>query len=222
MPDANLFQILSVVALPLLFAITVHEASHGWVANRLGDPTAKMMGRLTLNPIRHIDPIGTIAVPLIILFVAYMSTGFPLFFGWAKPVPITAQNLHNPKRDMRWVALAGPGSNLFMALLWAILAYLALNLPIPGRVWLYEVGRVGILINLVLMLLNLIPLPPLDGGRVLVSVLPGPLAYKVSRVEPYGIVILFAVLFFLNGWYYFSYAVQAINIVIKSLFGLPI
>jgi Zn-dependent protease len=189
--ELNLVQKIVVWALPVLFAITVHEVSHGWVARRLGDPTAEMMGRLTLNPLKHIDPIGTVAIPLLLLLLG----GF--IFGWAKPVPVTYQNLHNPKRDMAIVALAGPLSNLLMAIGWGIIAKIGLlllgSLPFAGQPLVY-MGQAGIIINVILMVLNLLPLPPLDGGRVMVGILPGPLAYKFSRIEPYGFFILLALL----------------------------
>lgn len=188
----TLVQTVAVLALPLLFAVTVHEVAHGWVARRLGDPTAMMLGRLTLNPIKHIDPLGTLLIPALLLIMHA-----PFLFGWAKPVPVTWQNLRNPKRDMALVAVAGPGANLAMALLWALVAKLGLVLaPAIGGLALPMVlmGKVGITFNLVLMVLNLLPLPPLDGGRILVGLLPGPLAWKVSRIEPYGFPILLVLL----------------------------
>ncbi|HDK03059.1 MAG TPA: site-2 protease family protein [Gammaproteobacteria bacterium] len=192
MPGMTLVQTVAVLALPLLFAVTVHEVAHGWVARRLGDPTAMMLGRLTLNPIKHIDPLGTLLIPALLLIMHA-----PFLFGWAKPVPVTWQNLRNPKRDMALVAVAGPGANLAMALLWALVAKLGLVLaPTIGGLALPMVlmGKVGITFNLVLMVLNLLPLPPLDGGRILVGLLPGPLAWKVSRIEPYGFPILLVLL----------------------------
>jgi len=191
MDDLNLLQRIAVWAIPVLFAITVHETAHGWMALRLGDPTAKMLGRLSLNPIRHIDPIGTILVPGVML----MLGGF--LFGWAKPVPITWENLRRPKHDMAWVAAAGPLSNLLMALFWALLARLGLMLADVSEalaMYLMYTGVAGIFINMVLMLLNLLPLPPLDGSRVVTALLPGPLAYRYSRLEPYGFPILIVLL----------------------------
>ena len=188
MDELSLMQRVAIWVIPVLFAITVHEVAHGWVAKRLGDPTAMMLGRLTLNPLKHIDPIGTILVPgLMILF----NTGF--VFGWAKPVPVTWENLRRPKRDMALVAAAGPMTNLLMALGWAMLIKLALVvtvLPESAALFLIYMGIAGIFINTILMVLNLLPIPPLDGGRVLTGILPGPAAWKVSRVEPYGLLIV--------------------------------
>jgi len=191
--DFSLIQKIIIWALPVLFAITAHEVAHGWVALKLGDRTAQMMGRLTLNPLKHIDPIGTLLVPgLLLVFGGFV-------FGWAKPVPITYENLRKPKSDMAWVALAGPMSNLIMAAIWALVAKLAL-VALQSGIALGEpmlyMGVAGVLINTMLMVLNLLPLPPLDGGRILVSVLPGPLAWQVGRLEPYGFFILLALLYF--------------------------
>lgn len=187
MHGLNVIQFAAIMALPLLFAITVHEAAHGWMARRLGDRTAEMLGRLSLNPIKHIDPIGTILVPGILL----IAGGF--IFGWAKPVPVDPRNLAHPRRDMAAVAAAGPLVNLVMAFIWAVIAKIGLTL-VPIMPWLgmplLLMGKVGIQINAVLMILNLLPLPPLDGGRVLVGLLPDRLADTVARVEPYGMFIL--------------------------------
>lgn len=183
----NPVQLLAVAVLPLLFAITVHEVAHGWVARRLGDPTALMMGRLTLNPIKHIDPIGTVAVPVFLLLTA----GF--IFGWAKPVPVTWENLRNPKRDMALVSAAGPGANLLMALFWALVAKLALTVGMQAP-WAVQplvlMGELGIIFNLILMVLNLLPIPPLDGSRVVSSVLPARWAYLYGRIEPFGLLVI--------------------------------
>jgi len=187
MQGLNVIQTAAVMALPLLFAITVHEAAHGWMARRLGDRTAEMLGRLTLNPIKHIDPIGTVLVPAILL----IAGGF--IFGWAKPVPVDPRNLAHPRRDMAAVAAAGPMANLVMALIWALIAKLGLVLT-PTMPWvgvpLLLMGKTGIFLNSILMVLNLLPLPPLDGGRVLVGLLPDRLADKVASIEPYGMFIL--------------------------------
>ncbi len=189
MLELSLVQKITVAILPLLFAITLHEVAHGWMARRLGDPTAFMMGRLSLNPLRHIDPVGTLLVPGILLLLG----GF--IFGWAKPVPVTWQNLRNPKRDMALVALAGPMANLAMACLWALVAKLgyALDYSMPGQMLLL-MGIFGVTINVLLMVLNLLPIPPLDGARILDSFLPGPLSYRFAKLEPYGFLILLALL----------------------------
>ncbi|HKJ75818.1 MAG TPA: site-2 protease family protein [Gammaproteobacteria bacterium] len=187
----NPVQLLAVAAIPLLFAITVHEVAHGWVARRLGDPTALMMGRLTLNPIKHIDPIGTVVVPVFLL----MAGGF--IFGWAKPVPVTWENLRNPKRDMALVSAAGPLSNLVMAVFWALVAKFALTVGLQAP-WaaqpLILMGELGIIFNLILMVLNLLPIPPLDGSRVVSSILPPRWAYLYGRIEPYGVVVIILLL----------------------------
>lgn len=180
-------QLLSLYAIPAVLAITLHEAAHGYAAKRLGDLTAYQEGRITLNPIKHIDLIGTLVVPAVLL----LATGGKIAFGWAKPVPVNFSALRNPKRDMLWVAAAGPGANLAMAIGWALLFKLALTAPenyfsSP----LLEMSKGGILINLVLMVLNLIPVPPLDGGRIAISVLPHAMAYNLAKLEPYGLLII--------------------------------
>ena len=180
-------QLLSLYAIPAVLAITLHEAAHGYAAKRLGDLTAYQEGRITLNPIKHIDLIGTLVVPAVLL----MATGGKIAFGWAKPVPVNFSALRNPKRDMLWVAAAGPGANLAMAIGWALLFKLALTAPenyfsSP----LLEMSKGGILINLVLMVLNLIPVPPLDGGRIAISALPHAMAYNLAKLEPYGLLII--------------------------------
>lgn len=181
-------QLVSVLLLPVLFAIIVHEVAHGWVAKHLGDPTAERLGRLTLNPIRHIDPIGTILVPALLLL---LRTGF--VFGWAKPVPVTWTNLRHPKRDMAIVAAAGPAANFLMAIGWGLIArvgsLLSAQYGFVGQPLVF-MGLGGIFANVLLMSFNLLPLPPLDGGRVAVGLLPGPWAWRLSRVEPYGFFIL--------------------------------
>lgn len=215
MEELTTVQTVAIWALPVLFAITVHEVAHGWVARRLGDPTAYMMGRLTLNPIKHIDPVGTVAVPLMLIVLGSM-TGNPFVFGWAKPVPVTWENLRHPKRDMALVAAAGPGANLVMALLWALLMKLGILLG-EGAAWvalpLLYMGFAGITINLVLMVLNLLPLLPLDGGRVVAGLLPGRLSWQYSRLEPYGLFILLGLLFL--GW--LGYLLQPPLALLQSL-----
>ena len=190
MPD---FQTLLIYIIPLLFAITLHEAAHGWVASKLGDHTARMMGRVTLDPTKHIDPIGTIAIPLVLLL---SSSGF--IFGWAKPVPINFNALRNGKNGMIWVALAGPVANIVMAVCWLFIMIIAINMNIAA---LIEMGRVGILVNCVLAVFNLLPIPPLDGSRVISALLPNRLAYQYNQLEQYGLYILLG-LMFLGGFNY--------------------
>lgn len=191
----SLVQLVAIYAIPVILAITLHEASHGYVALRFGDRTAYTAGRVSLNPIRHIDPVGTVAFPLVLLAIAKFFGSGALLFGWAKPVPVNFGNLRHPKRDMLWVAAAGPLSNLVMALFWA-LAF-KLGQVVPGTYYslpLMLMGAAGVFINVIFVVLNLLPLPPLDGGRMLVSVLPVRLANGVSRIEPYGFVILVVLL----------------------------
>ena len=190
MPD---FQTLLIYIIPLLFAITLHEAAHGWIASKLGDHTARMMGRVTLDPTKHIDPIGTIAIPLVLLL---SSSGF--IFGWAKPVPINFNALRNRKNGMIWVALAGPGANIVMAVCWLFVMIIAINMNIAV---LIEMGRIGILVNCVLAVFNLLPIPPLDGSRVISALLPNRLAYQYNQLEQYGLYILLG-LMFLGGFNY--------------------
>ncbi|MCD8504773.1 MAG: site-2 protease family protein [Burkholderiaceae bacterium] len=190
----DLIQTIVLFALPVIFAITLHEAAHGYVARVFGDPTATLAGRVTLNPTKHIDPVGTIAVPLGILLMSKLFGGPPLLFGWAKPVPVDFGRLKNPKRDMRWVALAGPAANLFMAILWAMSVRLLLEAGAGRESFWFQMAVIGIQINLVLMALNLLPLLPLDGGRILYSLLPHQLAWQYGRLEPYGMMILIVLL----------------------------
>jgi Zn-dependent protease len=194
--ELSLVQKVAVFAIPVVFAITLHEAAHGYAARRFGDRTAEMLGRISLNPLRHIDLVGTVLVPLVILLLTKLAGGGGILFGWAKPVPVNFGNLRRPKRDMLWVAAAGPGANLAMALFWALMIKLAIGLEGSSLAMpLALMGAAGVFINAVLMALNLIPLPPLDGGRIAISLLPHRLAYSLSRVEPYGIFILLALLF---------------------------
>ncbi len=188
--DATI-QLIALMTVPAILAITVHEVAHGWVAKKNGDPTAFLLGRLTLNPIKHVDPIGTIVVPAVLITLA----GVP--FGWAKPVPVVFENLHNPKRDMALVAIAGPFVNLVMALIWGVLMKLgfAIGHSAPSiAVPLVGMAQIGIQINVVLMVLNMIPLPPLDGGRVLAGLVPDSISNLLARIEPYGLVVLIALL----------------------------
>ncbi len=183
----ELIQTVLIYALPVIFAITLHEAAHGYIAQRLGDNTAAMLGRVTLNPVPHIDLVGTILLPLLL----YFSTSGAFLFGYAKPVPVRFGNLRHPKRDMIWVALAGPASNLLQALLWGILLYVLAVSGVTERFFL-EMCRAGMLTNVVMFAFNLFPLPPLDGGRIVVGLLPWRQAMLFSRVEPWGFFIVMA------------------------------
>ena len=188
----SLIQTLAISALPVIFAITLHEAAHGYAARHFGDPTAWQLGRISLNPLRHIDPIGTIVIPIAIL----LFSGGSFLFGYAKPVPVDFGRLRNPKQDMFWVAAAGPGANLFMALCWAFLLKMAWLMPSSEfTLPLSEMSKIGIMVNCVLMVLNLLPLPPLDGGRIAVSLLPHNLAWKFAQLERWGFPILLLLLF---------------------------
>ena len=187
MDIAELIQTVVLYALPVVFAITVHEAAHGYAARHFGDNTAYVMGRVTLNPIKHIDPIGTILMPLML----YFATSGALVFGYAKPVPVRFGNLRNPKRDMVWVALAGPGANLIQALFWGALLYMLQGFGVTEE-FLIKMCQGGILVNVVMFVFNLFPLPPLDGGRVLVGLLPYRQAELVSRIEPWGFFVVMA------------------------------
>ena len=191
-----LIQTLAIYAIPVLLAITLHEAAHGYVARHFGDPTAYLAGRISLNPLRHVDPVGTILVPGAILVASKLIGGSAMLFGWAKPVPVDFSRLRHPKQDMLWVAAAGPGTNLLMAVGWAALLKITTTME-PGLLGAFLAGnaRAGIEINAVLMLLNLLPIPPLDGGRIAVSLLPHRLAWQFSKLEPYGLAILLVLLF---------------------------
>ncbi len=187
----RIIQGIAIFALPVTLAITLHEAAHGYVAKQYGDLTAYAQGRVTLNPLRHIDPMGTVVVPLLLLAVSS-----PYLFGWAKPVPINFGNLRHPKRDMLWVAAAGPGANLFMAFLWALVFKFGLTIPESNfSEPMLLMGQAGILVNVILLVLNLLPLPPLDGGRIAMSLLPQGIAYRFAQIEPYGFIILLILLF---------------------------
>lgn len=190
----DLVQTIAVYALPIIFAITLHEAAHGYIARMFGDPTATLAGRVTLNPIAHIDMVGTILVPLGILLTSKILGGPPLLFGWAKPVPVDFNRLNKPKRDMLWVALAGPAANLWMAIMWALSVRLMLDAGVLRDSFWFQMAVIGIQINLVLMALNLFPLLPLDGGRILYSLLPSQWAMQYGRLEPYGMAILIVLL----------------------------
>ncbi len=208
---------LAVWAIPVLFAITLHEASHGYVARRYGDRTAEMLGRVTLNPIKHIDPIGTVLVPAVMLFFS----GF--IFGWAKPVPVSTRNLRNPRRDMVIVAAAGPASNMVMALGWGLLISLVLSIGTglgSTAQWLVEMGQAGVLINVLLAIFNLLPIPPLDGGRVASGLLPVRLSDKLDAIEPYGIFIVLGLLF-VGLWKVLQPAVMAVSAIVFAVTGVP-
>jgi len=183
----NLIQTVSVYAIPVIFAITLHEAAHGYAAKYFGDSTAYMMGRVTLNPFSHIHLVGTILLPLLL----YFSTNGALLFGFAKPVPVDFGNLRHPKRDMVWVALAGPASNLVQAIVWALLFVVYTDFGVSEKFFL-AMCKAGVLSNVVMFAFNLFPLPPLDGGRIVVGLLPWKQAYQFSRVEPYGFYIVMA------------------------------
>lgn len=188
----SIVRLIALYAIPGIFAITLHEAAHGYAARYFGDLTAYQAGRITLNPIRHIDPMGTILIPALLL----IASGGKYAFGWAKPVPVDFSRLRNPKRDMLWVAAAGPGANLVMAIGWAIVIKLMQQMPANYfSEPLLLMARGGIVINAVLMVLNLLPLPPLDGGRIAVSLLPHRLAHQFAKLEPYGMIILIVLMF---------------------------
>lgn len=217
MMQLTIIQKIAIWALPVLFAIIVHEVAHGWVASLFGDQTARLSGRLSLNPLKHIDPVGTILVPILLLLFSNF------IFGWAKPVPIDARNMKNPRRDMALVALAGPVANFLMALIWAGIAKIGMAVSPSADSWfvpLVYMGEAGIMINIVLGVLNCLPIPPLDGGRVLYNVLPPTIAYRLYKLEAYGFLIL--LLLILSG--VLSYLIAPIIFfltnIIAILFGL--
>lgn len=187
--ELSLIQKIVIYALPVIFAITVHEAAHGYAAKYFGDMTAHNAGRITLNPLKHIDPFGTIILPALTIMLG------GILFGWAKPVPVNFGRLRNPKKDMLWVAAAGPASNFVMAIFWALVIKFSAGMPEMFAVPMALMGKGGVAINIVLMVLNLLPLPPLDGGRIAVSLLPHHLARPFSQLERYGFVILIVLLF---------------------------
>lgn len=187
MDIAQLIQTIAIYALPVIFAITVHEAAHGYVARYFGDNTAWSLGRVTLNPMKHIDPVGTILMPVLL----YVATAGTFLFGYAKPVPVRFGNLRKPKQHMIWVALAGPGANFLQALLWGALLYFVNAADVTER-FVLEMCRAGMLVNVVMFVFNLFPLPPLDGGRILVGLLPWRMAQQVSRIEPWGFFVVMA------------------------------
>jgi len=208
--NENWIQVIAVYAIPVIFAITLHEAAHGWMAQRLGDPTAAQLGRISVNPARHVDPIGTLLVPGLTLALGGAMGAFALF-GWAKPVPVDARYFRRPVRDMAWVAIAGPGMNLLMALVWALMAKFVLigsgmletaplaateqETPSAGVEYALRVAVAGIVVNVALMVLNLVPLPPLDGSRVVTALLPPAIGWRYAQLERYGLWILLILLF---------------------------
>lgn len=191
----DLMLTLAIWTIPVLLAITLHEVAHGWAALAFGDRTAQMLGRLSLNPLKHVDPVGTVLVPLSLLLMSWLMGSQPFLFGWAKPVPVSIKNLSHPKRDMAWVAIAGPASNFFQAICWALLLYVSLG---SATEWLHSMAIAGISINLVLIALNLLPIPPLDGSRVLTALLPNQIGWQYNRLEPYGLLILIGLI--VMGW----------------------
>ena len=218
MDVSALVQAIAIAALPIILAITLHEAAHGYAARHFGDPTAWMQGRITLNPLKHIDPVGTVALPLVLFAI-----GSPFVFGWAKPVPVNFGNLRNPKRDMLWVAAAGPAANLAMALFWGAVLKLAWLLPLNYfSVPMAEMAKFGILANVVLMVLNLFPLPPLDGGRIAVSLLPHRAAWKFAQIERFGFPILLVLLFTGILGKILQPIMAVVTVVIETIFQLPI
>ena len=193
--ELNVIQVIAIYTIPVIFAITLHEAAHAYAAKYFGDLTAYSQGRVSLNPIRHIDPIGTVALPLLMLALSKLFGG-GFIFGWAKPVPVNFANLRNPKRDMLWVAAAGPGANLIMAIFWVLMVKLSFSDTLGTfGMPLALMGAAGVLVNAIFMALNLLPIPPLDGGRIVVSLLPHRQAYQFSRIEPYGFIVILALLF---------------------------
>ena len=210
--DANIIQKITVYAIPLIFAITLHEAAHAFAARYFGDSTAYMLGRMTLNPLKHIDPVWTIAVPLVTILFS------PLIFGAAKPVPVNFGAMRNPKRDMIFVAAAGPAANLAMMIGWAVIGKIAISMPLSEPVqFVALVAQAGIFVNALLMVFNLFPLLPLDGGRMLVGLLPNKLAYAFSRTEPYGMFIIIALI--MTG-ILGKFMVPLVEISMKSIYAI--
>jgi Zn-dependent protease len=218
---SDLLPTIALYALPVVLAITLHEAAHGYVARHFGDQTAYRLGRVSLNPLRHIDPIGTVLVPLAILLASSLVGGPPLLFGWAKPVPVNYRALRNPKADMLWVAAAGPGANLGQALAWALLLKLAFLVPPEQFSMAFAlICQAGITVNLVLMVLNLIPILPLDGGRIAFSLLPDRLAARYGRLERFGLPLLLVLLIVHVQTGLLDPFMDAANSALYSLFGL--
>jgi Zn-dependent protease len=212
----DLIQTIAVYALPVLFAITLHEAAHAYAARYLGDSTAYVQGRMSINPMKHIDPFGTIIIPILL----YIATGGSFLFGYAKPVPIDYGNLRKPKRDMAWVALAGPASNFVMALLWMIFGILLAAAGVE-EIFFIRMAEAGVLTNLVMFAFNLFPIPPLDGGRILTSVLPHRYAYKFAQIEPYGFFIVMG-LVMLKVLYFWMLPVMSVANIALRLITYPL
>jgi Zn-dependent protease len=213
---ASFLFILSIAAIPVVFAITVHEVAHGWVAKHFGDRTAEAQGRLSFNPIRHIDLVGTVLVPVVMLWLG----GF--LFGWAKPVPVDPRYMRSPRKNMVWVSAAGPGANLAMAIVWAFLMMLSqkLDLGVPGQ-WLEQMAGIGIVINVTLAVFNMLPIPPLDGGQVLTNLLPrGPVSNFLERIAPYGLFIVLALIFGRVLWPLVSGPIAFLESLLVDLFDL--
>lgn len=211
----DIIQTISIYALPVIFAITLHEAAHAYAAKYFGDLTAYAQGRMSLNPVRHIDPFGTVVIPLAL---ALLSS--PFIFGYAKPVPVDFSRLRNPKKQMAWVALAGPMANLVMAFLW-MLSYVLLQSAGIGEIFFVEMAKAGVKINLILFAFNLFPLPPLDGGRIMTSILPNRYAFRFSRLEPYGFFIVLG-LMMLNLLTYWMVPVMALAAMLLKILMFPI
>jgi len=212
----ELIQTIAVYALPVIFAITLHEAAHAFAAKYFGDLTAYQQGRMTLNPINHIDPLGTILIPAVL----YLATGGSFLFGYAKPVPVNFSNLRKPKRDMAWVALAGPGANFIMAFLWIVFG-IVLKAAGVEEVFFMRMGQAGGLTNLVMLAFNLFPIPPLDGGRILISLLPYKYAYKFAQIEPYGFFIVMG-LVMIHALQFWLYPVIGIASLLLNLMASPL
>jgi len=213
---------VSIYAVPVLLAITLHEAAHGFVARHFGDDTAHAQGRISLNPLRHVDPFGTVLVPLVFLVLSKLAGGSGMLFGWAKPVPVNFNALRHPKRDMLWVAAAGPAANLFMACAWtAVIRLTPADTSSFFALPLVLMAAAGVLVNAIFLVLNLLPLPPLDGGRIAVSLLPRGLAYRFARLEPYGFIVLIALLVTGALGQLIGPVIAAAVTGIADVFGLP-
>jgi Zn-dependent protease len=221
MDIANIIQTIAIYALPVLFAITLHEAAHGYVARYFGDDTAWVLGRVTLNPLKHIDPFGTILMPAMMYLATFAVPGGPFILGYAKPVPVHFGNLRNPKRDMIWVALAGPGINFVQAVFWAVM-FVVLSSTDTADNFFVQMAKAGIVVNLALAVLNLFPLPPLDGGRVLVGLLPWKYGQQLARIEPYGFFIVLGLIVFKVFGPLWMEPMMALSYRLLSIFIAPV